>query len=264
MTNKNVVDLNGKVALVSGAAKGLGLVISQTLAAAGARVMMTDILETEGRAAAAGIAGARFRVHDVVSEAQWEQAVAACFDELGGLDIVVNNAGIEHMKLVTDFKVDEFRRVMDVNVTGVFLGMKHAIAKMAPAGRGGSIVNISSIAGLIGVPALSAYCASKGAVRTMTKAVAVECGKLKTGIRVNSVHPGVVDNDMGNAFLDHFVELGIMPDRATSEATFIDAHPLGEFGRQSDVANAVLYLASDQSRWSTGIELVVDGGFTAQ
>lgn len=262
--------LDGKVALVSGAARGLGAEMARALAGAGATVLCTDMLEADGEATAAAIvrAGGKagFLMHDVTDESQWEQAVATAVSRYGGLDIVVNNAGIEKMELLADYKLEDFRRVMEVNVTGVFLGVKHAVRTMSPggaAGRGGSIVNISSVAGLIGIAALSGYCASKGAVRLLTKAAAIECAQLKTGIRVNSIHPAVVWTQMGENFLNHFVELGLMPDYATSEATFKAAHPIGHFGEPRDIASAVLFLASDLSKWMTGSELVVDGGFTA-
>jgi 3alpha(or 20beta)-hydroxysteroid dehydrogenase len=262
--------LDGKVALVSGAARGLGAEMAQALAGVGATVLCTDLLADEGRSTVAAIeqAGGKagFLDHDVTNEAQWEQAVATATDRYGGLDIVVNNAGIEKMELLTRYEAEDFRRVMDINVTGVFLGIKHAVRAMSPggaAGRGGSIINISSVAGLVGIAALSGYCASKGAVRLLSKAAAVECAQLNTGIRVNSIHPAVIWTKMGEDFLKHFVELGLMPDYATSESTFKAAHPLGHFGEPRDIASAVLFLASDLSKWVTGTELVIDGGYTA-
>jgi 3alpha(or 20beta)-hydroxysteroid dehydrogenase len=153
-----------------------------------------------------------------------------------------------------------------VNVTGVFLGCKHAIAAMRPGGRaghGGSIINMSSVAGLVGVTALGAYNASKGAVRLLTKSIAVECGQLKTGVRCNSIHPGLIWTEMGRHFLQNFVDLKLLPDMAASEATFKASVPMGEFGVPRDIALAALFLASDASRYMTGAELVVDGGFSA-
>jgi len=261
--------LDGKVALVTGAARGIGAEVAVALAQSGARVLMTDILATEGAATAARInaAGGRceFFKHDVTEEAQWEAAVSAVVDRFGGLDVLVNNAGIETAALLTQCEAGDFRRVMEVNVTGVFLGLKHAVRAMSPggkAGRGGSIVNLSSIAGMIGTTAHIAYHSSKGAVRSMTKAAAIECAQLGTGIRVNSVHPGIVKTDMGDDFIKHFVGLGLAPDIATAQSAFQAAHPLG-FGQPEDVACAVLYLAADASKWTTGSELVLDGGYTA-
>ena len=149
---------------------------------------------------------------------------------------------------------------MDINVTGVFLGLKHAIGVMKP---GASIVNLSSVAGLIGTSAHVAYHASKGAVRIMTKAAAVECAQLGTGIRVNSIHPAIVQTDMGTKFIQDFVNLKLAPDYASAEAAIKGAHPLGRFGEPADVAGAVIYLASEAAKWITGSELVLDGGYTA-
>jgi 3alpha(or 20beta)-hydroxysteroid dehydrogenase len=154
---------------------------------------------------------------------------------------------------------------MAVNVDGVFLGIKHAIRGMrpgGPAGRGGSVVNLSSVAGLIGMPTLGAYCASKGAVRLLTKAAAVECGRLGYGIRVNSIHPGIVKTDMGINVLRNFARLGLAPSEEAADALVLSMHPIG-YGLPSDVANAALFLASDASRWVTGSEIVTDGGASA-
>ena len=261
--------LDGKVALVTGAARGIGAEIALAFAQVGAKVLVTDIAEAAGRGTVARIetAGGRaeFHRHDVTDEAQWEAAVAAAVSRFGGLDVVVNNAGIETAALLAHCTVEDFRRVQDVNVTGVFLGIKHAVRTMSPggaAGRGGSIVNISSIAGMIGSTAHAAYHASKGGVRLLTKAAAIECAQLNMGIRVNSVHPGIVATDMGDDFIRHFVDLELAPDVASAEAAFKTAHPLG-FGKPEDVACAALYLASDASKWSTGTELVLYGGYTA-
>jgi 3alpha(or 20beta)-hydroxysteroid dehydrogenase len=262
--------LDGKTALVSGAARGLGAAIAEALARSGASVLLTDVLvdtaeETAARIVQSGARAAAFR-HDVTDEAQWQAAIAFAEKTFGPLDVVVNNAGIETAALLSQCTVEDFRRVMDVNVTGVFLGLKHAVRAMSPggsSGRGGSIVNMSSVAGLIGTLGHVAYHSSKGAVRLMTKAAAVECAQLGTGIRVNSVHPAVVATQMGTAFVQDFVDLGIVPDYATAEAAIKAAHPIGRFGEPADVASAVIYLASPASKWVTGSELVVDGGYSA-
>ena len=262
--------LDGKTALVSGAARGLGAAIAETLAQAGASVLITDVLEKEGQETAARIrrsgGEAVFCKHDVTKEAQWQAAIAATEKELGPLEILVNNAGIETAALLSQCELSDFQRVMEVNVNGVFLGLKHAVRAMAAggsSGRGGSIVNLSSVAGLIGTTGHIAYHTSKGAVRLMTKAAAVECAQLGTGIRVNSVHPAIVGTDMGTNFIQHFVDLKLAPDYATAEAAIKAAHILGGFGEPADVANAVLYLASPAAKWITGTELVLDGGYTA-
>jgi NAD(P)-dependent dehydrogenase (short-subunit alcohol dehydrogenase family) len=265
----NPFRLDAKVALVSGAAQGIGAAIAVALAQAGAKVLVTDIQETAGLAIVGKIersgGHAQFQRHDVVSEPEWQAAVAAAVQVFGGFDILVNNAGIETAALLSDCTVEDFRRVLDVNVTGVFLGIKHAVRAMSAggaAGHGGSIVNLSSIAALVGSPAHAAYHASKGAVRSLTKAAAIECARLGLGIRVNSVHPGIVRTPMGNKFIEHFVDLHLAPDFAAAEAAMLAAHPMG-FGAAEDVAAAVLYLASDAAKWSTGTELVLDGGYTA-
>ena len=262
--------VDGKVALVSGAARGLGAETARALASAGASVMLTDVLESAGEATAEAIraAGGRaaFMRLDTTQEADWEAAVAATLAKFAGLDIVVNNAGIERLQFISETTVEEFRQVMDVNVTGVFLGCKHAVRAMRPggaAGRGGAIVNLSSVAGLAGVTGLGAYCASKGAVRLLTKAVAVECGQLGLGIRCNSVHPGLVATSMGKDLLQHFVDLKLVPDAAAASAAFAAAHPIGRMGEPQDVAAAVLYLASGAAKWVTGAEFAIDGGYTA-
>jgi 3alpha(or 20beta)-hydroxysteroid dehydrogenase len=266
--HNNAFRLDGKIALVSGAGRGIGAQIARTLAQAGASVLVTDVMEEPGGDTVQQIrkdgGRAAFQLHDVTDESQWEAAVAAAVKQLGGLDIVVNNAGIETAALLANCTVEDFRRVLDVNVVGVFLGVKHAIRAMAPpAGKGGVIVNMSSVAGLIGTTGHAAYHTSKGAVRLLTKAAAVECAQLSTGIRVNSVHPAIVATEMGTNFVRHFVDLGLAPDYATAEAAIKAAHPIGHFGQPIDVANAVLYLASDAAKWVTGTELVLDGGYTA-
>lgn len=262
--------LDGKVALVTGAARGIGAEVARALAQSGARVLITDVLDDQGRRTAAALADAggqvEFLRHDVVDEAQWEQAVGTAIRRWGGLDVLVNNAGIERMARITDCTVEEFRQVLDVNVVGTFLGCKHAVRAMAPggaAGRGGSIVNLSSVAGLIGFPGLGAYSAAKGAVRLLSKSVAVECGRLNMGIRVNSVHPGLVQTDMGSDLLRHLVEQGFAPDYAAAQAAMFAAHPLGRLGEPLDIAAITLFLASDASRWVTAAEFAVDGGLVA-
>jgi len=262
--------LDGKAALISGGARGLGAEIATAFAQVGAAVLVTDVLDEPGAETVAKIRGgggkAEFLHHDVTDEKQWEAAVARALDRFGRLDVLVNNAGIERMAFLTECSAEEFRKILDVNVTGVFLGMKHAVRAMRPggaSGHGGSIVNMSSVAGLVGVVALHAYCASKGAVRLLTKSAAVECAQLKTGVRVNSIHPGVIETQMASDFLQHFVDLKIAPDYKSAEAAFQTATPAGRFGVPRDIAGAALFLASDASQFMTGSELVIDGGFSA-
>lgn len=261
---RTLFQIDGKVALVTGGARGIGAEVSAALAQAGATVLLTDVLAEQGTATAKRIndAGgkAAFLAQDVTDEAQWENAVQHAVTQFGALDILVNNAGIETCALLKDCGVSDFRKLMDVNVTGVFLGLKHAVRVMK---AGSSIINLSSVAGIIGTPGHIAYHASKGAVRLMTKAAAVECAQLGTGIRINSIHPAIVETEMGSNFIQDFVNLGLAPDFATAEAGIKAAHPVGHFGAPSDIAGAVVYLASDATRWMTGSELVIDGGYTA-
>ena len=263
--------LDGKVALITGAARGIGAECARHLAAAGARVMLTDVLDELGEDTAATLraSGATAEYHrlDVTCERDWQNTIAATIGAFGGLDVLVNNAGIEIMGAITDVSLDDFRRIMAINVDGVFLGCQKAVGAMRPgglAGRGGAIVNMSSVAGLIGVPWLSAYGASKGAVRLITKDVAVECGRLGYGIRCNSIHPGVVASQMADSFLHKNQALaGGTASLDEIRAAFLHAHPIGRMGEPADIAHAVRFLASEASSWITGVELPVDGGWTA-
>jgi NAD(P)-dependent dehydrogenase (short-subunit alcohol dehydrogenase family) len=201
----------------------------------------------------------------VAGEADWRHAVERTLAAFGGLDILVNNAGIESSGYLEDFSVADYRRIFDVNVLGCFLGHREAVRAMrpgGPAGRGGSIVNLSSVAGLIGTSGVAVYSASKGAVRLLTKSAAVEFGQRGYGIRVNSIHPGLVATAMGEQLLHDFVGLGVFPDIAAARTGFASVYPIGRTGLPLDVAKAALFLASDLSSWVTGAELVVDGGQT--
>lgn len=247
--------LEGKVALISGGARGQGACEGRLFAQEGAKVVLTDILDEEGEAVAAEIresGGEAVYLHlDVTQEQQWQDVIQATVDRYGKLDILVNNAGIFPMFRVEETTVDLWEQVMDINVTGVFLGTKHAIPAMRAAG-GGSIINISSVAGLVGGSRASAYSASKGAVRILTKNTAVQ--HAADGIRANSVHPGIIVTQMTEELLSD-------EDRRAERLT---GTPIGRFGTVDDVAYGVLFLASDESSYVTGSELVIDGGSTAQ
>jgi len=271
MNTKDEFRVDGKVALVSGGARGIGAECARVLAAAGASVMVTDVLSAAGRDTVAAIQAsggkAAYCDLDVTREDAWLAAIDATIATFGGFDVLVNNAGIEIMGGIADVSHEEFRRIMAINVDGVFLGCKQAVIAMRPggkAGRGGAIVNISSVAGLIGVPWLTAYGASKGAVRIMTKDVAVECGRLGYGIRCNSIHPGVVATEMADSFFRKNCALaGGKASLDDMQAAFLAVHPIGRLGVPRDIANAVRFLAADASSWITGVELPVDGGWTA-
>ena len=248
--------LKDKVALISGGARGMGAVEARLFAKEGAKVAIGDILEDEGRKLEAEINAtggeALFVRLDVAREGDWQKAVEAALGRFGKLDILVNNAGISGRGRVEDTPVEEWDRVMEVNAKGVFLGTKVAIPAMRRSG-GGSIINISSQLGLVGTDHSSPqYQASKGAVRLLTKATAIQYAK--EGIRANSVHPGPIVTPMTEAARADPERYKIMLSRI----------PLGCYGQPEDVAYGVLYLASDESRWVTGSELVIDGGWTAQ
>jgi len=264
-----MIDLSGKVAAVTGAAGGIGAEVARTLAKAGAYVVLGDVQAERGEQVARQIrdAGgqARFIAHDTSIEDQWIAFIDTALDTFGGLDILVNNAGIEQTCFLENITVTDIQKLLAVNVTGVLIGHKHAVRAMKPggrAGKGGSIINLSSVAGLIGTPGLGVYSASKGAVRLLTKAAAVEFGRLGYGIRVNSIHPGLVETEMGEKLLNDFVSLGMFKDRDDAYTQMKAAHPLGITGLPSDIANLALFLASDLSRWMSGAELVADGAMT--
>jgi cyclopentanol dehydrogenase len=250
------VRLRGKAALVSGGARGIGASVARLFVREGAAVLIGDVLEAEGRAVEADLwtagGNALFVRLDVTDEGDWDRAVSAAVERFGRLDVLVNNAGVGVQSRIEDTTVKEWDRVMDVNAKGVFLGTRAAIPAMRRAG-GGSIVNISSQLGLVGTDNSSPqYQASKGAVRLLTKATAIQYAREE--IRANSVHPGPIVTAMTEK------------RRADPETyrTMLSRVPLGRFGESDEVAYGVLYLASDEAAFVTGSELVIDGGWTAQ
>jgi len=258
-------ELDGRVALVTGASSGIGRASCLRLARAGARIAATDV-DPAGQSLVGEIGAsggmATFRRLDVTDEQAWVAAVEEVVARWSRLDVLVNSAGIALAHPVAETSLAEWRRVMAVNLDGVFLGTKHALAAMRRLGNGGSIINISSASGLVGSAGASAYCASKGGVRLFTKAVALECAK--EGIRVNSVHPGGVRTPI-------WERADWWPDFAAKSGGTEAAYralaattPAGRLGEPEEIAEVVLFLASDASRFMTGSEIAVDGGYTAQ
>jgi 3alpha(or 20beta)-hydroxysteroid dehydrogenase len=241
-------NLTGKTVLITGGARGIGAEIARRAVEAGANVVVTDVLEDEGKALAAGLGErARFMRHDVTSEADWTAVAAFATAEFGGIEGLVNNAGISTGQPLETETVEHFRKVLDINLTGVFIGMKTAINAMKDNG-GGSIVNISSAAGLMGLALTGSYGASKWGVRGLTKLAAVEQGTAK--IRVNSVHPGMTYTPMT-------AQLGIQQGDGGYPNT-----PMGRVGEADEIAKATVFLLSEDSSYVTGAELAVDGGWT--
>ncbi|MBI2784470.1 MAG: SDR family oxidoreductase [Gammaproteobacteria bacterium] len=253
----------GKVALVTGAASGLGRATAIRLAEEGARVMVTDWedrggAETVDLIKAAG-GEARFRHQDVSSEEEWQATIDEIIATWGRLDVLVNNAAVIIAKSIRDTTLKDWRWQNSIALDGVFLGVKYGCAAMEKSG-GGSIINISSIAGIVGLDKSAAYCAAKGGVRLLTKAAAAEFARLKNGVRVNSVHPGVIRTPGVEKTIRKY---GGTDKEAKVRASFEAMSPLGELGEPSDIANGVLYLASDESKYMHGAELVIDAGFSA-
>lgn len=251
--------LNGKVALVTGAASagGLGFATAQRLAQEGARLMLTDldVAGVEARAAELRAAGhqAAAMAQDVTNEAQWTTVIDATVSQFGSLDILVNNAGIAVLRMMDVVTAADWHKQIDVNLTSVFYGCRAGLAQMRKQGRGGSIINLSSVAGLIGVPGTAAYSASKGGIRLMTKTIAMESAR--EHIRVNSVHPGSIWTDMQKV---------AMRDNPEQFDIIKQAIPMGDLGQPEDIGAMIAFLASDDAKYITGAEFVVDGGLTAQ
>ena len=259
--------VEGKVALVTGGASGIGAGCATRLAAEGATVVVTDLQDAKGEELVVAIkkAGgkARYLHHDTTSEDAWVDIIADIENTEGRLDILVNNAGIAIASpSITMMSLADFQKQQAVNVDGVFLGCKHSLPLMRKAGNGGSIINMSSVAGLKGSQILAAYCATKGAVRLFSKAIAMECATFKDGVRVNSVHPGIIETPIWLAITGAGQPGTNSPPDLDAMST--EAVPLGVKGVPADIANGVLWLASDESRYVTGAELVIDGGLSVK
>lgn len=251
--------VDGKVALVTGSASGLGAETARRLAREGAKVVLTDLAADAGQLVADEIATAGgtalFLTQDVTDEARWGEVVQAALDRFGRLDVLVNSAGVASgLQPILEATYEGWRRIIDVNLDGTYLGVRAVAPVMAAAGKG-SIVNLSSILGKVGQPGAAAYCASKGGVLMLTKAVALELAPL--GVRVNSVHPGYIETPMVVNALRQSENENELRDLIVSR------HALGRLGVPREIADAIVFLASDESSFMTGSELVVDGGYTA-
>lgn len=265
--------LQAKVAIITGAASGIGAACARQLAREGARVVCTDRDEAGGQAVAAQVVAAGgdafFIAHDVVEESQWERVIQATLARYGGVHVLVNNAGIGPAGgagPIETKSLANWRRTLAVDLDSVFLGCKHGIAAIRDSTResgSGSIINVSSIAGLIGLPNAADYSAAKGGVRLLTKAAALECAAAGYRIRVNSVHPGYIDTPMVRGGLERRAAIsGVGP--AQAEAALVALHPIGRLGVADEIAQTILFLASDESSFTTGAEMVVDGGYCAR
>ena len=254
----------GKTALVTGAASGIGAATARLLAAEGARVVLADLnaagAEDVSEAIRQGGGTARAQPLDVTDEEGWTAAIAAVLSAFGRLDIAVNGAGTRIERTVpTETRLEDWRRLMAVNLDGVFLGTKHALRAMERGvPPGGSIVNISSVMGLVGMVGIDAYNASKGGVLTYSKSVALSCAERGLAVRVNTVHPGFVDTPLLRQAMD------AIPDPEEARRNYDALQPIGRLGRPEDIAWGILYLASDEAAFVTGAALVIDGGYTAR
>jgi NAD(P)-dependent dehydrogenase (short-subunit alcohol dehydrogenase family) len=262
--------LDGKVVLISGAARGIGAETARLMVEAGARVAIGDVLETRGRATAAALpaAAALYCPLDVTREADWNEAVAATVARFGRLDALVNNAGLFLAKSLEEATLEDWQRISSVNLAGVFLGTKLALpalrdsAKDSPAGS--VIVNVSSVAGIVGSPGDPLYSMTKGGVTLFTKSAALEFARKGYRIRVNSIHPGTVDSDMGDQVLALRARILGTNDLEAARRMTLARLPIGRVGTPSDIAKGIVYLVSDDAAFMTGAGLVLDGGITAQ
>lgn len=264
--------LDGKVAFISGAARGIGAETARLMVEAGAKIAIGDMMDERGRETVRALEGAGAQalyVHlDVTREEDWAHAIGATVDRFGGLDVLVNNAGILLGKAMEDASLVEWHRLCGVNLTGVFLGTKSALPALRARGEksahGSAIVNISSIAGLVGSQMDPLYSMTKGGVLLFTKSCALEFSRKGYRVRVNAVHPGLIETDMGTQAMTARARVLGSNDVEAMRKRFLDSHPIGRLGAAGDIAKGILFLASDDSGFMTGSSLVIDGGYTAQ
>lgn len=258
MPNKNGSGrLEGKTALITGGASGIGAETARLMVAEGARVIACDLQVERGQALCAELgANALFSECDVTSESDWVRSVAAAESEFGALDVVMNCAGVSIPGPIDEISLEDWQHTMSINSDAVFLGCKLGVEAMR-RGRGGSIINISSTLGIRGGSKFPAYCASKGAVRLLTKSVALRCAEEGWNIRCNSIHPGATETPI----MDPYINAG--PGREEVIAAFASKHPMGRVGQPQDIAHLAIFLASDESTFITGTEIPVDGGYCA-
>jgi 3alpha(or 20beta)-hydroxysteroid dehydrogenase len=258
------LDLTGRTALVTGGAQGLGEGMAHALADAGAKVAIADIQDDLGAKVAETLGDGHGFVHlDVTDDGSWEAAIASAIEQLGGLDIVVNNAGVEITSLFVDLDPAQARTMLDINVLGTALGIKHAFLAMrpgGPAGGGGTVINVSSVAATIAFPAISIYSATKSAVDRLTRVAAMESGKLGYGVRVNCIYPGLVPNEMGANLANDVARIGLFGSPEEAVGAVVELTPSGRLASTDDIASAVVFLASDSSAFINGAGLPVDGG----
>lgn len=264
-------DLSNRIILITGAAKGIGRQAALDLASAGATLILTDIDEAGAQETlgmlSAGAERATVSVLDVTDAKAWQSVITAVRERHGRLDVLVNNAGVILNRPFSRTTLDDFQRVMRINAESVFMGCQAALPLLmetakAGAGHGGSIINLSSVFGMVAGPMQSAYCASKGAVRMLSKALAVELAPL--GIRVNSVHPGPTNTDLGRSGVSDAVHAGMLKSEEVGLEMVKRQFPMGRWGEVDDISSVIAFLASDASKFMTGTELTIDGGFTAQ
>jgi 3alpha(or 20beta)-hydroxysteroid dehydrogenase len=262
-----VFDLSGRKALVTGGAQGLGASTAEALARAGAAVVIGDVGEDKGRATAHALRADQLDVSfvalDITDDASWASATGEVISRLGGFDILINNAGVEVTSLLVDLDPADVRHQLEVNVLGTALGLKHAFRAMrpgGPAGGGGAVVNVASVAATIAFPGIAVYSATKSAVDRLTRVAAAESGKLGYGVRVNCVYPGLVANELGLKLATDVVRVGLYPSIDAAVGDVVGLTPLGRLGEEAEMADAVVFLVSDSARFITGVGLPIDGG----